>query len=259
MKIILKPFLFIYNIYAILVFIVIMLLVFPFAIIASFFGKIRGGNMIMGLCRIWADTWLALIGIWLKRIYESPHDKRKPYIFLTNHSSYLDAALIPKVYRQAIRPLGKAEMSRVPVFGFIYKNAIVTVDRESPGNRAASIRILKSIVGKMISVVVFPEGTFNMGDTPLKEFFDGAFRIAIETGTAVKPVLFIDAYKRMHHESLFSINPGPCRIVYCDEIPVDSYTLKDIRKLKEDVYAIMTKKLLEYHYQWKHNPAGPAQ
>ena len=50
--------------------------------------------------------------------------------------------------------------------------------------------------------MVFPEGTFNMTTQPLKEFYDGAFRVAIETQTPVKPVLFLDAYSRMHYESI---------------------------------------------------------
>ncbi|MEO7984601.1 MAG: lysophospholipid acyltransferase family protein, partial [Bacteroidota bacterium] len=223
MAVLLKPLHWIYSSYAFVTFIAVMLLIFPFAIIASFFGRIRGGNMVMRLCMLWADIWFLLIFVWFKKIYESPHNKSKPHIFLSNHISYLDAAMIPKAYRQPIRPLGKVEMSKVPVFGFIYRNAIVTVDRSSAGNRANSVRILKSLINKGISVLVFPEGTFNMGTSPLKEFYDGAFRVAIETQTPVKPVLFLDAYRRMPYESLFSMSPGPSRILYLDEIPVSSY------------------------------------
>jgi 1-acyl-sn-glycerol-3-phosphate acyltransferase len=122
------------------------------------------------LCRLWADIWFFLIFIWHKKIFEAPHDKSKPFIFVSNHISYLDAAIIPKAYRQPIRPLGKVEMSKVPVFGFIYRNAIVTVDRSSATNRANSIRVLKSLIKKGISVMVFPEGTFNMTTKPLKDF-----------------------------------------------------------------------------------------
>lgn len=207
--------------------------------------------MVYRLCMLWADVWFPMIGIWYKRIYEAPHDKSKQYIFITNHISYLDAAIIPKAYRQPIRPLGKVEMSKVPVFGFIYKNAIVTVDRSSPENRANSVRVLKSIISKGISVLVFPEGTFNMGTTPLKDFYDGAFRVAIETQTPVKPVLFLDAYKRMPYESLFLMTPGVSRIVYLDEIPVNGYTMENVRELKEKVYAVMEKKLLEYNAAWR--------
>ena len=102
--------------------------------------------------------------------------KQSQYIFVSNHISYLDSAVLVKAYRQPVRPLGKVEMSKVPVFGFIYKNAIVSVDRSSAHNRAKSIRILKSIIAKGISVMVFPEGTFNMTNKPLKEFYDGAFQ-----------------------------------------------------------------------------------
>ncbi|MCB9055984.1 MAG: 1-acyl-sn-glycerol-3-phosphate acyltransferase [Chitinophagales bacterium] len=228
-----------------------MLLIFPFAFIASFFGRIKGGNMVMRLCMLWADLWFPLIFIWHSKKYEVPHDKSKAYIFVTNHISYIDAAIIPKAYRQPIRPLGKIETSKVPVFGFIYKNAIVTVDRSSAEHRANSVRVLKSLIKKGISVLVFPEGTFNMTTKPLKEFYDGAFRVAIETQTPIKPVLFLDAYKRMPYESLFLMTPGQSRIVYLDEIPVSGYSLNDISMLKEKVYNIMEEKLVEYDAAWR--------
>ncbi|HMU46146.1 MAG TPA: lysophospholipid acyltransferase family protein [Chitinophagaceae bacterium] len=251
MKILLKPIQWVYCLYAFITFIAIMLLIFPFAIISSFFGRIKGGNAMMRLCMIWADLWFPLIFIWHKKIYESPHDKSKPYIFVTNHISYLDAAMIPKAYRQPIRPLGKVEMSKVPIFGFIYRNAIVTVDRSSPGNRAASLRILRSLLGKGISVLVFPEGTFNMGTTALKEFYDGAFRLAIETQTPIKPVLFLDAYRRMPYETLFSMTPGRSRFLYLNPVDVSGYSLNDVGKLKSEIYAIMEKKLIEYDAAWR--------
>ena len=251
MKVLLTPLKFIYSVYALITFVAIMLLIFPFVIISSFFGPIKGGNMVMRCCRVWADIWFLLIFIWHKKIVEVGHNKKRPYIFVTNHISYLDSAMIPKAYRQPIRPLGKVEMSKVPVFGFIYKNAIVTVDRSSAANRANSIRLLKSIINKGISVLVFPEGTFNMGTTPLKEFYDGAFRLAIETQTPIKPVLYLDAYRRMPYESLFKMTPGRNRILYLEEISVAGYSIDNLDKLKEEVYAIMEKKLIEYNAGWR--------
>ena len=206
--------------------------------------------MIFRLCMVWADCWFLLVFIRIKRIFEAPHDKSKPFIFISNHTSWLDAAIIVKAYRQNIRPLGKVEMSKVPVFGFIYKKAIVTVDRSSADNRAKSIQILKSIISKGISVLVFPEGTFNITHQPLKEFYEGAFRVAIETQTPVKPVLFLDADERMHYKSIFSLNPGRCRIVYLKEIPVDGMSANDIPVLKEKAYKLMEEKLIEYKVSW---------
>jgi 1-acyl-sn-glycerol-3-phosphate acyltransferase len=250
MRVLLKPLQWVYSIYGFITFVAIMLVIFPFVIIASFFGRIRGGNMILRLCMLWADCWFPLIFIFHKKIYEAPHDKKRSYIFVSNHISYLDAAIIVKAFRQSIRPLGRAELSKVPVFGFIYRNAIVTVDRSSPENRAKSVRLLKSVIRKGISVLVFPEGTFNMTHQPLKEFYDGAFRVAIETQTPIKPVLFLDAYSRMHYRSLFSLTPGISRILYLDEIPVEGLTTADVVKLKEKVYVIMEEKLKEYKAAW---------
>ena len=258
MKALLRPLQWIYSIYAFITFVAVMLLIFPFALIASFFGRIKGGNMTIRLCMLWADIWFFLIFIWHKKIYETPHDKKRSYIFLSNHISYLDAAILVKAYRQPIRPLGKVEMSKVPVFGLIYRNAIVTVDRSSAANRANSVRVLKSLINRGISVLVFPEGTFNMGTTPLKEFYDGAFRVAIETQTSIKPVLLLDAYRRMPYESLFRMTPGISRILYLEEISVAGYTVADLGKLKEQVYTIMEKKLIEYDAAWR-KPLTPKE
>lgn len=256
MKLLRRPLQWIYSVYCFLTFVLIMLLIFPFAILASLAGRVRGGNMVFRLCMIWADAWFFVIGIWHKKIYEAPHDRSRAYIFVCNHISYLDAAMIPKACRQPVRPLGKVEMSKVPVFGFIYRNAIVTVDRSSPANRAHSVRVLKSLINKGISVWVFPEGTFNMGTEPLKDFYDGAFRVAIETQTPVKPVLFLDAYRRMPYESLFRLSPGISRILYLDEIPVSGYTVKEVRRLKEETFALMERKLVEYKAAWRKTADG---
>jgi 1-acyl-sn-glycerol-3-phosphate acyltransferase len=250
MRYVLKPLQWIYCIYAFVLFVAIMLLLFPFVLIASFFGRIHGGNAIFRLCMLWADLWFPLIFIFPKKLYEVPHDKSRPYIFVANHISLLDAGILPKAFRQPLRPLGKAEMSKIPVFGFIYKNVIVSVDRSSAANRAQSIRILKSIIEKKISVLFFPEGTYNQTFRPLKEFYSGAFRVAIETQTPIKPVLFLDTYDRLQYSNAFSLNPGKCRIVFLDEIPVEGLGINDTKSLKEQTFKIMESKLLEYKVSW---------
>jgi 1-acyl-sn-glycerol-3-phosphate acyltransferase len=255
MRYVLKPLQWVYCIYAFVLFVAIMLLFFPFVLIASFFGKIRGGNMIFRICMLWADIWFPLIFIFPKRLYEAPHDKTKQYIFVLNHISLLDATVLPKVFRQPVRPLGKVEISRVPLFGFIYKKSIVTVDRSNAVNRAQSIRILESIINKGISVLFFPEGTYNETHQPLKNFYNGAFRVAIETQTPVKPVLFLDTYDRLQYAKAFSLTPGKCRIIFLDEIPVTGLRVGDTNKLKEKVFEIMEKKLRAYKISWIEAPA----
>jgi 1-acyl-sn-glycerol-3-phosphate acyltransferase len=246
----LKPFQTIYALYALLVFVLLMIPVFLFAVVASFFGNIKGGNLIYRACVVWGDVWFALVFIRHQNIYEQELVKGGSYIFIANHISYLDTPIMIKTFRHPIRPLGKMEMARIPVFGFIYKKAIVTVDRGSTANRVKSISILKSVLRKGISVLVFPEGTFNTTSQPLKHFYNGAFRIAIETGTPIKPVLFLDGYNRMNYKSIFSLNPGKSRSVFLQEISAASYTLGEVDILKEKVFAVMEAKLREYKATW---------
>jgi len=245
MHYVVRPVQWLYCVWGFAWFIAIMLLLFPFVLIASFFGRIRGGNAIFRMCMLWADLWFPLVLIFPKRSYESRHDKTRPYIFVANHSSLLDAAILPKAFRQPLRPLGKVELSKIPVFGYIYKRAIVTVDRSNAKDRAHSVRVLKSIIGKQISVLFFPEGTYNQTKEPLKAFYSGAFRVAIETQTPIKPVLFLDAYNRLHYQDVFSFNPGKCRIVYLDEVSVAGLGLSDADVLKQKVFQIMERKLRE--------------
>lgn len=250
MKYLLRPFQWLYCIYALLLFVGIMLILFPFMLIASLFGRVAGGNMIYRLCMLWGDIWFFLVFIFHRNYYEQPLEKNRQYIFVINHISYLDAPIIVKAIRRPIRALGKTEMATVPVFGFIYKYAVVRVDRSSPENRAKSVRNMMSILKKGISIVVFPEGTFNMTPKPLKDFYDGAFRVAIDTQTPIKPILFLNAYDRMNYRSIFSMNPGKNRAIYLEQIPVDGLTQKDLPALKQKVYDLMDSKLREYRASW---------
>lgn len=240
-----------FTIYAFLMFIGFLLIIFPLVVLASFFGKIRGGNFIYRLCHLWADFFLLMTGIWHRNLYEVPHDRSKPYVFVFNHISYMDIPVILKTIRwQPIRVLGKAEMAKIPIFGFMYKRAAVMVNRADPEKRAISVQQLKSVLKKGISIVIAPEGTFNMTHKPLKDFYDGAFKIAIETQTPIKPVLFLDTYDRMCYTDIFSVMPGKSRSVYLAEIPVVGLTLENVDQLKTKVYKLMEEKLIEYKASW---------
>ena len=151
---------------------------------------------------------------------------------------------------QYFRVLGKAELSKIPIFGFLYKNAVISVDRSNVANRAKSVQQLKAFLRKGISIVLSPEGTFNMTHKPLKDFYDGAFKVALETQTPIMPILFLDVYNRLNYSSVFSLNPGKCRIVYLEEVLVEGLTIDDVKMLKEKVYKKMEEGLIKYKVSW---------
>src|SRR6185295_14848232 len=162
---------------------------------------------------------------------------------------YIDIPSIVMCIHQPVRVLGKYEMVKYPLFGLIYRAAVILVDRSDAEHRAQSIRALKAAIARGISIFIFPEGTFNETDKPLKDFYDGAFRTAIETQTPIKPILFIDNINRLHWRSIFTLTPGLCRCVFLSEINVEGYTTKqDIQRLKQHVYDKMEETLERYRH-----------
>jgi 1-acyl-sn-glycerol-3-phosphate acyltransferase len=237
----------IFSMYAFIVFISVMLILFPFFVIASFFGRIKGGNMMYSICRIWADVVMFLWGMYHKNIFEAPKVKDHAVVFVFNHISYIDIPIMMKAFRnEPIRILAKAEMATIPIFGYIYRKAAVIVDRASDAARAKSVMQLKSILAKNISIVLSPEGTFNMTDKPLKEFYNGAFKIAVEMRVPIQPVLFLDAYDRLNYKNIFSLTPGKSRAVFLAEVLPSN----DAELMKQKVYDEMEEGLLRYQASW---------
>lgn len=235
-----------YCFYAYLLFVILMFIAFPLVMISLLLGKIKGGNIIYQICRSWGFIWYTLIGIRHRNIYEYPHNKNKQYIFVANHISYLDIPQVLMFTMQPVRILGKAEMVKIPVFGWIYKAAVILVDRKNAETRSKSVRALKAAIKNNISIFIFPEGTFNETSNPLKSFYDGAFRIAIETQTPIKPILLVDTLERLHYHSIFSLTPGKNRVIYLNEVSVKGLKMHDIPKLRDQVFAIMDQGLKRY-------------
>ena len=238
---------FVYCLYALIVFsvltiisVIIMLFMLPFS-------KRKLSHRVYKICRYWSKAFLLLIGIRHIEIFEDSHDFKKPQIFVANHNSYMDIPPIVQLKHQPIKPLGKFESSKIPIFGWIYRAAVIMVDRSSPDKRAKSLRNLKAALHKKTSIFIFPEGTFSMTEEqPLKNFYNGAFKLAIEMQIPIQPILMVDAVDRMHYSGVFTLTPGKNRIVYLPTVSVEEYTMEDIEVLKNKVYQMMDEGMRRY-------------
>lgn len=246
MNLLLKPVQVIYTLYALLIFLGGMFLILPFVFAASLAGKVKGGNMVFYLLRFWAHMWFPLVGIWVRKINRAQNEKGT-FLYVVNHRSYLDAAIAVKVMRLPFRPLGKIELQKIPLFGFIYRQSVVPIDRSTARGRSSSVREMMSRIKQGISILIFPEGTTNETKQLLTPFHNGAFRIAIETQTPLKPVLYIDSGTRFPHKSVLGLSPGQCRVVFLPAIPVAGLTIDDLPALKQQVYDAMHNELSKYH------------
>lgn len=237
---------FIFSIYGLFTFVLVMLLILPLAMMTLFFGRIEGGNLLYRICGIWARIWYLFTGMRHEDVYVTPDEPERQFVFIANHGSYMDIPPLVLALRQPIRVLGKYEMVRYPIFGWIYRMAVIVVDRRSPEMRARSLRALKATLRKGISIFIFPEGTFNETEKPLKEMYNGAFRLAIEMQVPLRILLFPDAEKRLFGSSLFSLNPGPNRVIHLETIETEGMTLQAVEALKAKTTVVMEAGLIKY-------------
>ncbi len=229
---------YLYVIWCITTFIVFFLVLFPFFILLSFF-RAWGRKAIWQLIRGWSYVWFFLIGMQARRVYQQRPVKGRNYIVVANHVSYIDTPLIFRTIPFFVRPLAKKELAKIPLFGFLYKQMAVLVDRSDSASKYKSIHMLRRALQREGSIFIFPEGTFNETEEPLKFFYDGAFRLALKTRTPILPVIFPDSIKRWHYSSLWKWSPGIARAVFLPEVAVEEFEPNDIAGLKEKVFDLM--------------------
>jgi 1-acyl-sn-glycerol-3-phosphate acyltransferase len=96
---------------------------------------------------------------------------------------------------------------------------------------------MKKVLELGMHMCIYPEGTRNKTDKPLKEFHDGAFRLAIENSTSIIPTLIFNTKKVLPADKPFYFHPHKMEMHFLPAVKVeegDNYEL-----LKEKVYQIM--------------------
>lgn len=248
MKYILRLLRVLYLIYFLGVFIVLfipaLVLIFLLSLINTYFTR----KTIFKVLKVGAN--LLLYFTFMPPIHLGKKHKRKDVVMVANHISYLDAILLFPASLGYFRPLGKIEISRIPVFGFVYRQIVVLVDRSSRKSRAESMKNMNEVIQNRCNVFIFPEGTFNETDQPLIPFHDGAFRLAIENQAPIAPILFLDSVKRFNYRKWYLWSPGMNRIVYLPLVHTSGYTIEELPYLKQKVFDAMHQVLDVYNYPY---------
>lgn len=236
-----------YLLYAALIFIGLMLIVLPLVLIASaVLNASKSKKLILFFLRCWAWGFSIPSLFWVKTINQHIINQKLPHIYVGNHGSYLDAIAVCLSIPQYFSPLGKIEMTKIPVFGLIYKRIVVLIDRSSKESRSQSVNALKADLAKGESVLIFPEGTMNKTQQHLSEFYDGAFRIAIETQTTLMPFVMINNRELLPRINPFKARPGIIKTVFITPVDVKGFTLTDLPNLKQMVFDLMEEAILKH-------------
>jgi 1-acyl-sn-glycerol-3-phosphate acyltransferase len=158
-------------------------------------------------------------------------------VAVSNHESYADIFLICYLPWE-MKWLSKKAIFDIPVMGWIMRMAgdvlVVRGDRDSGARALAACR---DRLAKRVSVMIFPEGT-RSPTAEMLPFKDGAFRLAIETGTPILPIVVAGTRNAMAKGS-FEFRPARacCRVL--DPVPTAGLTEADVPALRDQVRALI--------------------
>ena len=135
-----------------------------------------------------ARNWLRLSGMKVSVRGLESLDPKQPYVFISNHRSYLDTATLFAFLGRRIGLVAKKELLKVPILGYGmgYVN-VMAIDRT---NRERAVKTMAAAAERIrsgISFGVFAEGT-RAKPGEFLNFKKGAFYMAVQAGVPIVPV-----------------------------------------------------------------------
>ncbi|MEX1202258.1 MAG: lysophospholipid acyltransferase family protein [Ferruginibacter sp.] len=227
----------IWAFWGILSFIITFLIIFiPSMLSYLFKDEKKGQYYFIKVSRIWMEFWLMLIGCPVKVTGKEHFKKGKNYIVVFNHNALLDVPLSAPFIPGPNKTIAKASFAKVPIFGYFYKRGSVLVDRKDEKSKIKSFELMKKALANGMHMCIYPEGTRNRTHEPLKTFYDGAFKLATETGKEVIPCVIKGTRDAMPIHKTFFLLPKKLKLQFLT--PVSSTNIP-FKELKEKVFQQM--------------------
>ncbi len=220
-----------YVAWAVLVFCGLLAFSLPLLAIASLFNKPTDGRLIFYVLKGYAELLSFFIGV-RKKVYFRPKKNRPHDVLAPNHSSYFDGVAIYLGSNRPFKTLGKTEILRIPIFGYLYKKAVILVDRSSAESKTKAFNDMNEELNDL-DVLVFPQGTFHYHTIFEAPVYSGAFKLADMHQARIQPILYLDTQRIFPDKAFKKLSPGPCRIVYLPPIKYDIIHKHGIEKMKK--------------------------
>lgn len=226
----------IWAIWGLISFITTFLLIFLPSMISYLLPEPRGTAYLISVARVWMNVWLWLVGCPVRIKGKENFAPGHNYVVTCNHNSLLDIPLSSPYIPGTNKTIAKKSFAKVPLFGWFYSKGSVLVDRKNERSRRKSYDDMKAVLKKGMHICIYPEGTRNRSNEPLKKFYEGAFRLSTDTGHAVIPTLIFNTRKALPVNKPFFFLPTKLEMHFLP--PVDPAGLT-ADQLKEKVFNIM--------------------
>ena len=224
--------------WALLVFVVTLLIVSLPMWLIGLVKEPRRTELFRQISKVWMRIFFFLTGCSIKIKGKENFEPGKNYIITCNHNSLMDVPVSTPFIPGTNKTIAKAEMAKIPLFGLIYKRGSVLVDRKDKKSRQDSFRKMKSVLEAGMHMCVYPEGTRNKTEKPLKDFHDGAFRLAVETGNSIIPALIFNTQIVLPTGKGFYFHPAKMEIHFLPPVVIGENENYEV--LKEKIHGIMS-------------------
>jgi len=191
---------------------------------------------------IWSRIVLLGMGFRVKVNNMSELDKKQSYLFVANHSSYIDVMLMFMIANQPFVFVGKKELVKIPFFGHLFKRAAIMVDRSSSKSRFGVYSRARKVLEKGYSVCIFPEKEYTDETILLNTFKQGAFKLAIEHQLDICPIVFMDCKRKFPWHTTHGY-PGKLRVDIYPSMSSKGLTEKDIPILQQKTFDLIFRAL----------------
>jgi 1-acyl-sn-glycerol-3-phosphate acyltransferase len=162
-----------------------------------------------------------------------PANKRNPYVMVSNHESFVDMLLLSHL-KIEMKYLSKESILRIPLVGWMMKmSGDISLLRGDRSSGAAALVVCEKWLKRKMSVMIFPEGTRSF-DGEMREFKDGAFRLAIRTQTPMLPVV-VHGTRSALRKSDWRMGDAKAEVRVLEIIETTGMTLDDVPALRERV------------------------
>jgi len=216
-----------------------MLPVYVTTLIINNWAEPKRSNALHKIFKLWMGAFMPLVFCPVRRKGAEYFEKGKTYVVLCNHNSFLDIPVSSPWIPGANKTLAKIEISKVPIFGTIYKLGSILVDRKSEQSRKESFAAMRQTLQLGLHLCLYPEGTRNKSDDGLLPFQDGAFVIAIREQVPIMPALIFNTGKILPHNKKFYALPKAIPFHIIPPISTVGLSLKELPALKEEVWQLM--------------------
>lgn len=225
--------------WALLMFVITMLIILLPSWAMGLLPEPKRTRWFLALSRVWIGVWLPLSGVRVVVKGREKFKKGENYIVVCNHNSFMDVPVTSPGIPGGNKTIAKIEMAKIPLFGIIYKRGSVLVDRKSEESRLKSYTYMKRVLEMGLHMCIYPEGTRNKTNLPLKEFKDGAFRLATETKKSIIPAVLFNTRNVLPQNKPFFFWPSKIEMHFLDPVPTDDLKVEDTRMLRQKVFDLM--------------------